>query len=285
MAQAAVFELGAHTLIYSEESLERGLQGIAQAGFSCVGLWPEHEGKPIISSQPDSAEALRLRRRIDGFGLTPVLMFAREGAMEDKNKLLADLDLCAAMGLPFLQAIGPWPFVSGQERKPEMRWYAEVEQFLSTLVQGAELAAERNVTIVVKPHRGATATGADIVDVLARVDSEAVRACWDAGNIRYYEGLDSEEDLECSGIAPLVRAVCIKDHIGAKGDPNFPVPGDGQVDHARMLRTLAGAGFRGPLLTERVDQETAEASDQALLRARRFLDTVVEKLADTDIAR
>ncbi|GAA5015595.1 sugar phosphate isomerase/epimerase family protein [Actinopolymorpha pittospori] len=285
MTKVSPFELGAHTLIYRKESLERALQGIAQAGFSCVGLWTEHEGRPIMSLRPGTAEISTLRRRIEGFGLTPVTMLARERAMEDRSMLLADLDLCASLGLPLLQAIGPWPFVSGHERKPEMRWYGEVERFLSILEYGAEQATQRGVTIALKPHRGATATGADLMDVIHRVGSEGVRACWDAGNVRFYEGIDSEDDLERSGIAPLVRSVCIKDHVGGKGNPHFPVPGDGQVDHARLLHALAKAGFSGPLLAERVDQPTAEESDRALSRTRAFLQSQVDRLADGSPAK
>lgn len=278
MVEGARFDLGAHTLPYRSEPLERGLQGIAAAGFKRVGLVSEHAGTPLVSEHPDPGEVLTLRRRIEGFGLSPVCLFARRGAMERTEKLVADLDLCAAMGVPYLLAFGPWPDGPDGRPKPVMQWYGEVERFLGVLRAAGKEAERRGVTIVLKPHRGATSTGADLVDVLARIGSPAVRCCWDAGNVRYYEGLDSEDDLERSGVAPQVSAVCIKDHAGGQGDESFPVPGDGEVDHARMLRILAAAGFQGPMLVERFDQPDAEANDAAMLRARTFLESVVASL-------
>lgn len=273
--------LGVHTLPYRKEPLERALQGIAQAGYRIVGLYTDHAGSPIIPLDPTPQQQATLRRSIAGVGLTPVAMFARRGAMEHMEPLRADLDLCAALGMPLLQAAGPWPFVSVDRRKGEMRWYGEVERFLRHLAAAAPEAERRGITIVLKPHRGATATGADLVDVIGRVGSSAVRACWDAGNVRFYEGIDSEVDLEESGVAPLVKSVCIKDQRGGQGVADFPIPGDGDVDHARMLRALTAAGFSGPLLIERIDnQPTAEAIDSALARARAYLEPLVREAAE-----
>lgn len=269
--------LGVHTLPYRKEPLERALQGIAGAGYRIVGLYTEHAGAPIIPLDPTPEQLAGLRKKIADAGLTPVAMFARRGAMEQMEALRADLDLCAALDMRLLQAAGPWPFVSADKRKGEMRWYGEVERFLRHLAAAAPEVERRGVTIVLKPHRGATATGADIVDVIGRVGSPAVRACWDAGNIRFYEGLDSEVDLEQSGVAPLVKSVCIKDQRGGQGVADFPVPGDGEVDHARMLRALTAAGFSGPLLIERIDnQPTAEAIDAAVARARANLAPIID---------
>ncbi|MGI8913067.1 MAG: sugar phosphate isomerase/epimerase family protein [Chloroflexota bacterium] len=268
--------LGVHTLPYRKESLERALQGIAQAGYRVVGLWTDHAGSPIIPLDPTPEQTAALLRLITGFGLTPVTMFARRGAMEQMEPLLADLNLCAALGMPLLQAAGPWPFVNAEKRKGEMRWYGEIERLLRHLAAAVPAAVQRGVTIVLKPHRGATATGADLVDVIERIGSPALRACWDAGNVRFYEGLNSEDDLEQSGVAPLVKSVCIKDQRGGQGVPDFPIPGEGDVDHPRMLHILTAAGFSGPLLIERVDdQPTAEAVDAALTRAHAFLAPLV----------
>jgi sugar phosphate isomerase/epimerase len=271
------FRLGAHTLAYRQQSLERAFAGIAGAGYRLVGLWTEHAGGPALSREVTGSELAGLRSLLGAHSLTAVTMFARRGAMEQREALLADLDLCAALEMPLLQAAGPWPYRTfPSERKPEMRWYGEVERFLVFLETAAREAERRGVTIVLKPHTGATATGGDLVDLIGRIGSPAVRACWDAGNVRFYEGLDSEEDLERSGVAPLVRSVCIKDHRGARAEADFPTPGDGDVDHARMFRILAAAGFDGPLLIERIPpQSSPEAVDQELARARTYLEAVL----------
>jgi sugar phosphate isomerase/epimerase len=112
-----------------------------------------------------------------------------------------------------------------------------------------------------------------------------LKICWDAGNVSYYEGIYPDPDLP--DLAPQVKAVCIKDHLGGRGEANFPVPGTGQIDHEAMFATLFGAGFDGPIAVERIDgRESAEKMDpevidQRIAEARRFLLPVLEKTAGT----
>ena len=84
-------------------------------------------------------------------------------------------------------------------------------------------------------------------------------------------------------LAPYVKAVCIKDHLGGRAEADFPVPGSGQIDHALMFRTLFAGGFRGPLAVERVDGKggpvTPEILDQRIAQAYNFLAPLLEKTA------
>jgi len=70
---------------------------------------------------------------------------------------------------------------------------------------------------------------------------------------------------------------------GLRGEANFPTPGTGQVDHDLLFRTLAGAGFRGPVAVQRVDgtesaeKMPAELIDERIAAARRFLSPILEK--------
>lgn len=270
--------IGAHTLPYVDYPIERAFDGISGAGLEVAGLYPRDVNGPLFSARPVASELRTVRNAAERSGLQLVSMFARENATMRPEVLEVDLHTCAELQIPYLLAAGPWPLIE-ESRRPEMEWYAAVEQFLATLAEGAAVAESTGVTVVLKPHRGATATGADIVDVLGRVGSSAVAACWDAGNIRFYEGLDSEDDLEKSGVATFVRSVSIKDHRGAQGEAVFPTPGSGDVDHPRMLRTLSASGFTGPLLIERVDQPDLDATDQALAAGSQYLQSV---LADLD---
>ena len=73
-------------------------------------------------------------------------------------------------------------------------------------------------TIALKPHMGLTATSWEQLDTLARIGSPAVRACYDGGNVHYYEGLSPEEDLkEIAALRQLLESHAIEQSF-ASGD-------------------------------------------------------------------
>jgi sugar phosphate isomerase/epimerase len=86
-------------------------------------------------------------------------------------------------------------------------------------------------------------------------------------------------------LAPHVKSVCIKDHIGGRAEANFPVPGEGQIDHDLMFKILFGAGFNGPIAIERVDGKDNAAKmdpvviDERLASARANLVPILERYA------
>ena len=140
-----------------------------------------------------------------------------------------------------------------------------------------------NITILLKPHTGITARGRDCLELLRRVNSPWLKIAWDAGNVSYYEGVNPDPDLP--DVAPNVKGVCIKDHLGLRGDENFPIPGQGQVDHELMFRTLFAAGFDGPIGIERMDgkdgfgsKALADVVDRRLEAAHAYLAPLLDRL-------
>jgi sugar phosphate isomerase/epimerase len=117
-----------------------------------------------------------------------------------------------------------------------------------------------------------------------RIVSPRLRICWDAGNVSFYEGIFPDPDLP--DVARQVAAVCVKDHLGGRAAANFPVPGQGQIDHPAMFQTLFAAGFEGPLGVERVEGQgpgklTAEELEQRLAAAYQYLSPLLEKMSRT----
>lgn len=53
----------------------------------------------------------------------------------------------------------------------------------------AEQAERAGVTILVKPHTGNTATAMECRQTLQAVNSPSLAVCYDAGNVRFYEGV------------------------------------------------------------------------------------------------
>ena len=63
------------------------------------------------------------------------------------------------------------------------------------------------------------------------------------------------------------------------------MPGQGNVDHELMFRTLFAAGFNGPMALERVDgrggkeKMTPELVDQRISEAFKYLTAVLDRTA------
>lgn len=274
-----MIELGAHTLLYRAYPLERALEGIARAGYRYVGIWNDHAGAPLIPPEAGAPQIKAVRRRIEQAGLVPRMCF-RFPAQDPRPEpaLRRTVEVAAALGIPFALSSGPSPYVRAfTQRKRDMLFYREVQEYFAALRAVAPFAERLGVTIVMKPHMGITGTGADLADIVELIDHPAVRICYDAGNIAYYEGLRPEDDVhDC---ARYVRAVCIKDHRGARAIADFPPPGEGDIDHAAIFKTLVAAGFSGPALVERIDGlQSAEAIDVALEQARGYLEQAVEEV-------
>lgn len=265
-ASSARIELGAHTLPYRAHPFDRALDGIARAGFRYVGVWNEHAGAPLLPPDARSDQLSAVRRQIEQYGLVPRMAFrfpAGAGGREDPAaQLRRTVEVASALGIPFIISAGPSPYARGfEQRKRDMLFYREAQAYVATLRELAPVAERLGVTIVLKPHMGVTGTGADLTDLVELIDHPAVRVCYDAGNIAYYEGLKAEEDLQ--DCVRYVRAVCIKDHRGPRFHHDFPIPGEGEVDHAHLFRTLLDAGFAGPCLIERLDGQGSAAAMEA----------------------
>ena len=282
------YRLGCQTLPYRAHSLARALEGIRRAGYRYVLVSHMHQGRPVFSPALSSAARAALRRQIAEAGLAAFMGFVGlTKNITDPAGLktcLEELDLCAEFGIRTVVSIGPWYYTRYPNVPKRARdWDKECEAFYEALEKAVRHAESVGVTITLKPHTGITATAKACLEVVKRVVSERLKICWDAGNVSVYEGIHPDPDLP--DLAPHVKAVCIKDHLGGRAERNFPVPGTGQIDHELMFRILFGAGFSGPIAVERVDgredatQMAAEEIDKRIAAARRFLVPILEKFA------
>ncbi len=280
------YQLGCQTLPYRGLPLARAVEGIRKAGYKYVMPYYVHAGKPVFSPENSPSELAEERRMFSDSGLVPFCRFAGLTAGPETPKGLdayrKELDLCADFGIRTVVGIGPWyydkfPTVPKRDRD----WQKEIAAFYAAMEQVVRHAESARVTITMKPHTGVTANAKACMEVVKRLPSERLKICWDAGNVSFYEGINPDPDLP--DLAPDVRAVCIKDHKGLRGDANFPTPGTGQIDHDLMFRILCGAGFRGPIAVERADgtedaaKMPAEVIDERIAAARTLLVPILEK--------
>src|SRR4030095_4614345 len=107
------------------------------------------------------------------------------------------IEQAAAAKIPFLLTFG--------RTRP-----GEYDAFVGALKAIAPKAKDAGVMVVVKQHGGNTATGKDCAKIVRDVGHEAVRICYDAGNVLDYENNDPIADIQTCW--EDIRAFTIKDH-------------------------------------------------------------------------
>ncbi|MBI4873167.1 MAG: sugar phosphate isomerase/epimerase [Acidobacteria bacterium] len=285
-AAAEPYRLGCLASLYGSLPLAAALERIRKLGFRYTVPSKVHAGENVYTTDLPAARRAEVRRQFADHGVEPFMAFGGFSDIHLPGKLdagRAELDLCAGFGVPIIVAWGPWYY----QRFPNLPraardWEKEVAAYYPVLEKLVRHAESAGVTIAMKPHTGITANARACLAVLRRIPSERLKICWDAGNVSFYEGIHPDPDLP--ELSPQVKAVCLKDHLGLRGDANFPAPGQGQINHEEMFRTLFGAGFAGPLAIERVDGRdtksklTPEVTDERLAAAYRHLAPILDRV-------
>ncbi len=283
------YRLGVMAGMYSGIPLDDAMTRIRKAGYRYVSLVRKHADDIVYSPELTKPQRSQMLRRIRDLGVQPFLSlggFAGGDLHDDASvqKCVDQLDLCADYEIPVMVGAGPWYYKKFPNLpKRDSEWQEEVSRFYVGLEKALRHAEQVRVLVALKPHTGITARGRDCLQVLKRMQSPWLKIAWDAGNISFYEGIYPDPDLP--DVAASVKAVCIKDHSGLRGDENFPIPGQGNVDHELMFRTLFPAGFNGPIAIERLDgkdgfgsKAPADVVDKRIIAARDYLVPLLDRL-------
>lgn len=282
------FRLGVMATMFASLPLDDAITRIRKIGYRYISMSRRHANEAVFSPEMTKPARTQMLRRIRDLGVQPFLSLGGfQGdpiTPEGLERYVAQLDLCADFEIPIMVGAGPWYFTKfPTQPKRERDWQQEVSRFYAGIEKAIRHAEQVRVVIALKPHTGITARAKDCLDVLKRLDSPHLRISWDAGNISYYEGIYPDPDLP--DLAPKVNSVCIKDHKGLRGVGDFPVPGQGNIDHEQMFRTLFAAGFNGPMAIERVDgtdggmnKVPPNVVEERLTAAYRYLAPLLERI-------
>lgn len=282
----AKYRLGVMASMYAAVPMEDAMARIQKAGYRYVSLARRHADQPIFDPSLTKPERTAMLRRIRSLGVEPFMSLGGfAGPLEKPDglpKFIEQLDLCADFEIPVMVGAGPWYYTKFPNiPKRDRDWQEELKLFYAGLEKAVRHAESVKVIITLKPHTGVTARAKDCIQLLNRIPSPYLKISWDAGNVSYYEGVYPDPDLV--DLAPQVKSLCIKDHLGLRGEDNFPIPGQGNIDHEAMFRTLFSAGFDGPMAIERVDgrenkKTTPDVVDQRLKAAHDYLVPVLERV-------
>lgn len=280
------FQIACQTLPYTEFPIERAIEGIAAAGYQYAVLGTTHEGKPALDFDAGEAAAVALKKQFAKSGLDLIMAFALVNPTDPDgpDKYKRRIDQAKAAGIPLLLGTGTWGYAKWPDGKHTPEKLAELSAaYVKAMKPIGDYAASKGVTIVLKPHTGNTETGAACLKLMKEIDCPAVRVCYDAGNVHFYEGVDPHEDVLV--IRDYVKAVCIKDHRGERANPIFPCPGDGDIDHRRLLKPLRDLSWPVPLAVERFEdgrvkkEMSLDLINSLAEKARLHLEAVVKDVA------
>ena len=273
--KATKFQLGCMTLPYAQFSLERALIGIKSAGYEYVAWGVTHRSagggqQPALAVNAPPAESAQLAVRCRNMGLEPVMMFAtvQLESPEARDAHFRRIEQAAAARIPFLLTFG----------KTNPGQYAV---FIENLKAIAPAAQKAGVMVVIKQHGGNTATGADCSRIVKEVGHEAVKVCYDAGNVLDYENRDPIADIRTCW--QDIRAFNIKDHRNTPKDEDCG-PGFGEIDHYKLFAPVMQTGLTIPLTFENIFEPllprpvSPEAVDVLARRSREYIETVLRGL-------
>jgi sugar phosphate isomerase/epimerase len=282
------YKLGVMATMFSSLPLDEAMTRIRKIGYRYISMGARHANETVYAPEMSAAERKAMLRRIRDLGIQPFMSLGgfRGDPLTEEGlaRYKAQLDLCADFEIPVMVGAGPWYFTKFPTvPKRERDWQEEVSRFYVGLEKAVRHAESVRVIVALKPHTGITARAKDCIEVLKRIQSPYFKISWDAGNISYYEGIYPDPDL--ADLAPNVCSVCLKDHKGLRGVNDFPVMGQGNIDHEAMFRTLLAAGFNGPMAIERVDQTDGGMNkvppavvEQRLTAAYQYLAPLLEKV-------
>ncbi|MBN1809247.1 MAG: sugar phosphate isomerase/epimerase [Planctomycetes bacterium] len=274
-------KLSAFTLIFRDIPLPAALKAVSKA-FELSGtglppdasLWLKHEDKPIIDAANEFAWE-HIQDEYEKAGVHISLYFAHDHPRDNQTLDIARRHVDAAVGLGAEESLilCPWPYRGGLGKfLAPAEYYGEVLTFTEFILPLADYAASLDHRLSFKPHCGLVSDARSAWEFAARYNHPAMRICYDATNVRFYEGIDPTCGLELA--APFVTSLCMKDHVGSRWHAEFPDPGKGEIDHKAVFNILAAAGFNGPVVVEKVEGETTEEKVRHLAEVLKYLQSI-----------
>ena len=258
-------ELGSFTRPWGEYTLEEALSGIAAAGYANVGLTSVAD-TPLFSDQWSDRANAEVGELLRAEGLRAQVTFGNPEPLlseaEAAERFRRQLDWCRDLGIDHIVLLGT------DEATQYEKWFGAVERCL-------DLAHQRGISLLLKPHGGLSALAEDMLRAMSRLSHPGFGICYDPGNIYYYTGQKPEDDLP--KVAAHVRAMCIKDEVGGKHGEVMITPGTGLVDFARIFAILEDASFEGPCWVECVGGSSLAEINAEAKKAYEFVSAVVAR--------
>jgi sugar phosphate isomerase/epimerase len=261
-----LWQIGCYTRPWDKYDYRAALDAIAEAGFKYAGLMTtSSKTHLVISVDTTLEEAQQVREEVKKRNLQVLSVYGGDIAaakslkagIEDLRKLI---DNCAACGAKNLLMGG-----TGDKQV--------YQAYYKAIAECCDYAAEKGISISIKPHGGLNATGPQCRKAVEIVAHKNFRIWYDPGNILYYSDGQLDPVADAATVDGLVTGMCVKDYRHPK---NVAVtPGTGQVNFPAVLARLKKGGFTGgPLIVECLEPADAEKTLGEAKKVRLFLENL-----------
>jgi inosose dehydratase len=247
-AQRTRFNLGFSLYGMKTVPVLAGLEHCAKIGYKSVELcmragW---NTEPKLLTKADRAA---IRSRIADLGLSfPSVMenlgLARPGGSRGANleRLRAAAEVCHEV------SPGPPALIETTVGGRPPAWDEMKSAMADELAAWARTAEELKTAIAIKAHvLSAMNRPERILWMAEQVKSPWIKLVYDFSHYAA-QGLDMRATMQ--QVASRAAFIHIKDVKGMYPDHRFLLPGDGGVDYRQYVKTLAGVGYRGPVVVE-----------------------------------
>jgi sugar phosphate isomerase/epimerase len=246
-AQRTRYQVGYGLYGMRELPYMEGLGHIARIGYKHaeITLRPGWNTEPRLLTRAKRAE---IRQRLGDLGL--MLVDVMEGMQPGSNVTVEqNLErLRAAAEVAHECSPGAPALIQCPIGGRPGTWIERREAMAEELAAWAGKLDELDVTFCIKPHsKQAMGRPEQLLWMLDRVNHPRMKGVYDYGHFMAF-GLGLEETIR--QVAPRAGFVHIKDAVGMAPDHRFVLPGDGGVDYALFLKTMAEAGYQGPIVVE-----------------------------------
>ena len=246
--------LGYNTWSMPTLGIDQTVAHLAGLGYDSLEL-TICPGWPTDAAKLDGAERRRIKALIAGHGMrltgctgnTPVLVAESQWAVS-RRQLERCLDVAAELrdGDAKLYISTTSGLADGAD--PASAWEDCKHLLVARFGQLAEYAAGCGALLHLEPHVLTAVRRTDQARwLLDQVGSDALRLTLD---ISHFEVQAIAAAEVVAALAPVMRAVEVKDERGVYPDFEFLIPGEGEMDYAGFLRILAAAGFDGSVSVE-----------------------------------
>jgi sugar phosphate isomerase/epimerase len=233
-----------------ELPVDAQIEIVRRAGYVGICL-VSGPGFGLDALQADTAERRRIRRLLDEADLALTGIAGHADLLEtdadqraaNVARIQSTLDLAADLAGPD----GPPPVISMGFGTPET-YATDRDALVERFGALAGYAARTGGTVALEAHVGQAFDLPEKVDWLMRaVDSPRFRFNLDNS---HFEVMGRDMDDYLPLLVPYSVHTDLKDQRGRYPDHEFLVPGEGDFDYARYLRSMQAAGYTGFVTVE-----------------------------------